>query len=111
MTTKRINETQTKIRALFFKLENALRIMELYGKELLPQAAKSMEIAETWFREGESSFSDFIETQAVWYNFQLAHARAQADYGKYLARLEGLVGQNLTPKKSDPAHSTGKDDK
>ena len=110
MTTKRINETQTKIRALYFKLENARRIMELYGKELLPQAAKSMETAETWFREGESSFSDFIETQAVWYNFQLAHARAQADYGKYLARLEGLVGQNLTQKKSVPDHGTGKDD-
>jgi outer membrane protein TolC len=109
--TLRINETQTKIRELFFRLENARRIMELYGNELLPQAAKSMEIAETWFRQGESSFSDFIETQAVWYNFQLAHVRARADYGKYLARLEGFVGQNLTRKKSAQANSTGKDDK
>ena len=109
MTSLRINETQTKIRELFFRLENARRIMELYGKELLPQAAKSMEIAETWFRQGESSFSDFIETQAVWYNFQLSHVRARADYGKYLARLEGIVGQNLTRKKSAPAQSSGKD--
>jgi outer membrane protein TolC len=100
--TLRINETQTRIRELFFRLENAHRIMELYGKELLPQAAKSMEIAETWFRQGESSFSDFIETQAVWYNFQLAYARAKADYGKYLARLEGLVGQSLTQKRTPP---------
>jgi outer membrane protein TolC len=98
--TLRINETRTRIREQFFRLENARRIMELYGKELLPQAAKSMEIAETWFRQGESSFSDFIETQAVWYNFQLAYARARADYGKYLARLEGLVGQNLTRKRA-----------
>ena len=111
MTSLRINETQTKIRQLFFRLENARRIKELYGKELLPQAAKSMEIAETWFRQGESSFSDFIETQAVWYNFQLADARARADYGKYLARLEGLVGQNLTRKKRAPINSSGKDDK
>ena len=76
-----INETQTQIRELFFRLENARRIMELYGKELLPQATKSMEIAETWFRQGESSFSDFIETQAVWYNFQLAYARARPTTG------------------------------
>lgn len=109
--TLRINETQTKIRELHFRLENARRIMELYGKELLPQAAKSMEIAETWFRQGESSFSDYIETQAIWYNFQLAYARAQADYGKYLARLEGLVGQNLTRKGSDPVTSNRKDEK
>ena len=111
MTSLRINETQTKIRELFFRLENARRIMELYAKELLPQAAKSMEIAETWFRQGESSFSDYIETQAIWYNFQLAYARAQADYGKYLARLEGLVGQNLTRKESDPVTSSRKDEK
>jgi len=55
-----------------------------------------MEIAETWYREGESSFSDFVETQAVYYNFQLSLARANADYGKYLARLEQLVGQTIT---------------
>jgi outer membrane protein TolC len=107
----RINETQTKIRELFFRLENARRIMELYGKELLPQAVKSMEIAETWFRQGESSFSDYIETQAIWYNFQLAYARAQADCGKYLARLEGLVGQNLTRKENAPADNSRKDEK
>jgi hypothetical protein len=51
-----------------------------------------MEVAEVWFHEEESSFSDFVETQSVWYNFQLSLARAQADYGKYLARLERSVG-------------------
>ena len=55
-----------------------------------------MSLAETGFQEGESSFSDFIETQSVWYNFQLALARARADYGKYLARLERLAGQSLS---------------
>ena len=94
----RINDTRTKIRNLFFRLENSRRLMKLYGEELLPQAARSMEIAETWYREGESTFSDFIETQAVWYNFQLAFTRAQADYGKFLARLDRLVGRKLNHK-------------
>ena len=85
-----------KIRALYFRLENSRRLMELYEKDLLPQAAKAMEIAEVWFREGQSSFSDFVEAQAVWYNFQVSLARARADYGKYLARLESVVGQSLS---------------
>jgi len=55
-----------------------------------------MEIAETWFREKQGSFTDFIETQSVFYNFQLALARAKADYGRYLAQLERLVGRSLT---------------
>ena len=70
-----------------------------------------MEIAETWFREGQSSFSDFIETQAVWYNFQLALARARADYGKNLARLERLVGQSISERKNTSGGEIGKEEK
>ncbi len=91
-----INEIRTKVHNLFFRLRNARRLIELYRDDLLPQTVRAMEIAETWYREGESSFSDFVETQAVYYNFQLSLARARADYGKYLARLEQLVGQTIT---------------
>jgi outer membrane protein TolC len=98
----RVNETRAKIRALYFRLRNAGRLVTLYRDELLPQAARSLEIAETWYREGEGSFSDFVETQAVWYNFQLSLARARADYGKFLARLERLVGRSLTDREEEP---------
>ena len=91
-----ITEIRTKVHNLFFRLGNSRRLMKLYGDDLLPQATRAMEIAETWYREGEASFSDFVETQAVYYNFQLSLAKARADYGKYLARLEQLVGQTIT---------------
>jgi outer membrane protein TolC len=97
----RVNETSAKIRSFYFRLQNARRLIELYRKELLPQAAKSIEIAETWYQEGQSSFSDFVEAQSVWYNFQLALARAKADYGKTLARLERLVGKSITIRQAD----------
>lgn len=91
-----ITEIRTKVHNLFFRLRNSRRLIELYRDDLLPQAVRAMEIAETWYREGESSFSDFVETQSVYYNFQLSLAKARADYGKYLARLEQLVGQTIT---------------
>ncbi|MGB5986428.1 MAG: TolC family protein, partial [Desulfobacterales bacterium] len=100
--TERITATHTKIRAIYFRLQNARRLIVLYRDELLPQAAQSMELAETWFREGESSFADFVEAQAVWYNFQLSLARAHGDYEKYLARLERWVGRSLTAAEQDP---------
>ncbi len=96
MRVERINQSRTQIRALFFKLRNADRLMTLYAKEMIPQALRSMETAETWFREGQGSFSDFVEIQATVYNFQLALARARADYGKTLAGLERLAGLDLT---------------
>jgi outer membrane protein TolC len=92
----RLNDVRTRTRTLFFKARNAQRIVSLYEANLVPQAARSMEIAEVWYREGESSFTDFIETQSVWYNFQLALARAKADYGINLARLERMAGKHLT---------------
>lgn len=94
----RVNETRAQIRSLYFRLRNAERLVQLYGTELLPQAGHSLEISETWFREGEGSFTDFVETEATYYNFQLSLARARADYGKFLARLERLAGRSLTQR-------------
>jgi outer membrane protein TolC len=105
----RVNAVRTQIRTLYFKARNAQRIVSLYETDLVPQAARSMEIAEVWYREGESSFTDFIETQSVWYNFQLALARAKADYGINLARLERMAGQQLTGDVQMTTDSAGKE--
>ena len=100
---ERVNQSRTQIRTLFFKLRNAERLMTLYGKEMIPQALASMETAETWFREGEGSFSDVVEIQATAYNFQLSVARARADYGRALAGLEQLAGLDLTQREAETA--------
>jgi outer membrane protein, heavy metal efflux system len=93
-----VNQTNAQIRTLYFRLRNAERLILLYRDQLLPQAARAMETAETWFREKQGAFSDFVETEAVYYNFQLSLARAKADYGKYLAQMERTCGVSLTRK-------------
>lgn len=98
MTLSKVNDTMSGIRNLYFRYQNAQRLQTLYEDELLPQAIRSTELAETWFKEGEGSFSDFVESRALLYNFELSAARATADLGKYLVRLERLAGQNLTIK-------------
>lgn len=109
---ERIIKTRTSIRNIFFRLRNARRLISLYKDEMLPQAANAMEMAETWSREGEGSFSDFVETESVFYNFQLSLARATADYGKYLVRLEQLAGRSLTEKTEFPEENNrGKGEK
>lgn len=91
----RVNEVRTNIRSVYFKVRNAERLMALYRDDLLPQALSALESAETWFREEQGPFSDVVEAQAVTYNFQLALARAHADYGIAFARLERLAGGSL----------------
>jgi len=101
MKAAKVNETKAMISNLYFRLGNAERLIRLYQDKLIPQAAQAMETAETWFREGEGSFSDFVETEAVWYNFQLSLARARADYGKFLAKLEAFAGRTLTAREEE----------
>ena len=90
------NEINAELSSAYFRLRNSERLLTLYEKNLLPQATRAIATAETWVREGQGSFSDLIETRTVFYNFELALARARADYAKYLARLEQLCGRSVT---------------
>ncbi len=101
MKTAQLNETHAMIRNAYFRVKNSERLVRLYRDQLLPQASQAIEVAETWFRQKQGSFTDFIETEAVYYNFQLSLARAKADYGRYLAQLEKLSGVSLTTKREN----------
>lgn len=95
------NDVLADVQEAWFRHQNAQRLVTLYRDELLPQALRSMETAETWFRQGQGSFSDFVEVEAVYYNFSLALARATADEQKALARLEALAGRPLTRRDAE----------
>lgn len=96
------NTNREKISRLWFKLQNAKRLIILYEENLLPQSLKSLQTAETWYREGQGSFADFLEVQATAYNFQLSLTRARADYGKTFIMLEKLAGMTLDRKNEAP---------
>ena len=89
------NQTRSKVKAVYFRLENARRLIELYEKSLIPQAEQAMRVAEQWHDGDVQDVSGFLETQGVWLNFNLARLRAVTDYQQYLARLERLVGGTL----------------
>ncbi len=105
MTRAEVNDTRAMVRETLFRLQNAHRLIVLYKDQLIPQAYRSMETAEIWARQGSGSLSNYLEAQSVWYNFQLALARAKADHGIFLARLESLTGQGLTRKEPPAAKS------
>ena len=87
--------TRVALRKVYFRLENARRLVELYETTLIPQAGAAIEVAETWHQEGPKSITGFLETQSVWLNFNLARLRAIADYQQNLARLEQIVGGKI----------------
>lgn len=94
---KRLMEdlTLANLKRLYFRLENARRLVDLYQNSLIPQAEQSIQVAETWHQEGTKSLAGLLETQSVWLNFNLARLRAITDYHQNLARLERLVGGSI----------------
>lgn len=99
------NQILARVSKILFMVENTSRLIVLYEDELLPQAMDALNTSELWFNERKTSFSDFLEAQSVVHNFQLALARARADYIKNLADLENLAGIALTPFKSNSNYS------
>ena len=89
------DKTKVALRKVYFRLENARRLVELYETTLIPQAGAAIEVAETWHQEGPKSITGFLETQSVWLNFNLARLRAIADYQQNVSRLEQLVGGKI----------------
>lgn len=96
------NRTKARISRLWFKLQNSNRLIRLYENDLLPQALASVKTSETWFREGQGKFTDFLEIQATAYNFQLSLERAKTDYSRTLVQLEQLAGVILDRKNPEP---------
>ncbi|MEW6429537.1 MAG: TolC family protein [Thermodesulfobacteriota bacterium] len=90
------NELDAQLSSVFFRIRNAERLLELYGGDLLPRAAAAVAAAESWFKAGQGSYADLVETTTVLYNFELALARARADREKFLAELVQLCGGDPT---------------
>lgn len=89
------NELENELKRVHFNLTSSLRIVELYGGSLVPEARESLEFAETRYKNGEEMIGRLLETQSLWLNFRLVYWRAVADYLKSIAELERLSGREL----------------
>jgi outer membrane protein TolC len=85
-----------RVRRAGFDYRDAQRKYDLYSHTLLPKARQLVKAREGAFRGGTASFLDLVDAQRVLLEFNLAVARARADRGKSLARIEALLGQSVT---------------
>jgi len=98
-----VDDLMARITKVYFRMENAERLVRLYKESLIPQAEEAMEIAEQWRDVGRDTLGRYLEAQGVWLNFQLAYHRALADHEQMVARLEQLVGTSLGDLRGDGA--------
>lgn len=95
--TASTNSLHSQLKMAIYSFRDAARKLDLYGNALVPKAAESLKVTEQAFRTGDASFLDLVDAQRTYLEFELAQERARADHEQGLARIEMLVGRNITP--------------
>ncbi len=79
-----------------YYLEDTERKVTLYGENLIPKAEQSLSVTRQAYTANRADFLDLIDTQRTLLEFQLLYERDLASYCQNLAKLEMLVGVELT---------------
>ena len=93
----RINLMRESVTEAYYKALNAQRLETLFAETLLPQAVRTLSIAERMTRTSNESPMAALEARNVLLNFQISSFRARSDLLKALAMLDVLTGQAESP--------------
>ncbi len=89
------NDIVFKIRELASKEERGAKLIELYQKGIVPQAAQSLESALAGYRVGSVDFLALLDSQVTLCTYEVQISQAKSEYVKDIAELESVVGKRL----------------
>jgi len=98
------------VQRAWFEHTDADRRVGLFETTLIPKAEESLRASLAGFRAGETSFLDLLDTERTLLEFAVAAARARADRGQALARLNSLVGEAVPTRAAYSRESKGNQD-
>lgn len=75
-----------------YKLSNNQRLAILYQDVLYPQAESAVNLAQSLYDAGQTSYSELLETHLVVQNIEIASLRVHADYQQTLLELAKVIG-------------------
>ena len=87
-------------------VKDTQRLVQLYRGVLVPQAQGALQ-SEGLEGKGGGVVGALLERKAVWLQYRLASARAEADHAKAVALLEQVVGKPLLLAKSVAGEEDG----
>ena len=83
------------VQSACYQMATARRTVELYQKELIPQAAVRLQSSEAGYRAGKVDFSDWLESQRFGLTVRIMAVMAEGELGSGWAALERAVGGSL----------------
>ena len=98
---EKTNSLSSQLKMASYRLRDARRKIDLYGDALLPKARESLKVMESGYLAATGSFTDLIDAQRIFLEFALAYERALTDHAQSLAKLEMLVGREISDSGSE----------
>lgn len=87
--------TDARIGALLAELDRAHALVDLYSREVLPEAEAMVESALSAYRAGTVDFLTILDAEMAANRFESGFHEFVADYGRGLVRLESTLGREL----------------
>ena len=95
----RANEVRFEIKQEYLAAQAAKQLLDLYTKAVVPQASLALESSMSAYEVGNVDFLTMLANFTTVLNYEVDYYRELADYQTALARMEPLVGMELTSAK------------
>jgi outer membrane protein TolC len=92
----RVNELQFELKQQYLAAQAAKQLLDLYTKAVVPQASLALESSISAYEVGNVDFLTMLANFTTVLNYEVDYYRELADYQTALARMEPLVGMELT---------------
>jgi cobalt-zinc-cadmium efflux system outer membrane protein len=84
-------QIQERLTAAFRRYENARNQVDTYGRDLLPSAKQSLELATLGYRQGETPYLDLLTAQRTFFRIKMSYLDALKDLQTSYALIEGML--------------------
>ena len=88
-------QVELEVQEACYRMETARRSLELYERELLPQAAVRVQSSEAGYRAGRGALSEWLESERFQLDVRTRVTMAGSELGIAWAALERAVGRGL----------------
>jgi outer membrane protein TolC len=89
------NSIGLAITDLMAQLERRKKLVELYGRGIIPQAENTLESATINYRVNKVDFLTLLDSRLTLFNYQRDYFESMAEYGIKRAELEAVLGKQL----------------
>ena len=84
-------ELRQRLAAIFEQYENARQQVQKYSDDILPNAAKTLELVRSGYRQGENNYQTLLISQRTYFQANLAYLESLRQLRSSAVTLEGLL--------------------